>query len=44
MVRIAELIDRVLSSPGSAAVEATVRGAVQELTAGFPLYPERRRG
>jgi glycine hydroxymethyltransferase len=41
MARIAELVDRVLSHPGSSAVEATVRGEVQELTSRFPLYPER---
>jgi len=42
MARIAELIDRVLSRPGSSAVEAAVRGEVQELTGRFPLYAERR--
>jgi len=42
MVQIAELIDRVLSNPGSATVEAAVRAEVQELTNRFPLYPERR--
>ncbi len=41
MRRIAELIDRVLSNPGSSAVEAAVRGEVQELTGRFPLYPDR---
>jgi glycine hydroxymethyltransferase len=41
MDRIAELIDRVLSSLGSSAVETAVRGDVQELTARFPLYPNR---
>jgi glycine hydroxymethyltransferase len=41
MARIAELIDRVLSRPGDGAVEAAVRSQVQELTAQFPLYPER---
>jgi len=41
MARIAELIDRVLSRPGDGGVEATVRMQVQELTAQFPLYPER---
>jgi glycine hydroxymethyltransferase len=41
MARIAELIDRVLARPGDGAVEATVRGQVQELTGQFPLYPER---
>ena len=43
MARIAELIDRVLSRPGDGGVEATVRSQVQELTAQFPLYPERLR-
>jgi glycine hydroxymethyltransferase len=43
MVRIAELIDRVLSRPGDPAVEGAVRGLVQELTGQFPLYPERLR-
>jgi glycine hydroxymethyltransferase len=38
MTEIARLIDRVLSNLGSASVEATVRGEVQELTNGFPLY------
>ncbi|MGH7275698.1 MAG: serine hydroxymethyltransferase [Candidatus Rokuibacteriota bacterium] len=42
MARIAELVDRVLSSLGSASVEARVRDEVQELTSRFPLYPERR--
>jgi glycine hydroxymethyltransferase len=41
MVRIAELIDRVLSAVGASAVEAVVRGEVQELTNRFPLYPDR---
>ena len=41
MARIAELIDRVLSRPGDGAVEASVRGQVQELTSQFPLYRER---
>jgi glycine hydroxymethyltransferase len=43
MEQIAALIDRVLSSPGSASVEARVRGEVQELTGRFPLYTERIR-
>ncbi len=43
MVRIAELVDHVLSNLGQASVEAAVRGGVQELTGGFSLYPERRR-
>jgi glycine hydroxymethyltransferase len=43
MVEIARLIDRVLSDLGSSAVEAKVRGEVQELTNRFPLYPERTR-
>jgi glycine hydroxymethyltransferase len=41
MVRIAEMIDRVLARPGDGGVEAAVRTQVQELTAQFPLYPER---
>jgi len=41
MAEIAGLIDAVLSSPGSASVEAKVRGQVQELTSRFPLYPGR---
>ena len=41
MAEIAGLIDAVLSSLGSAAVEAKVRGQVQELTSRFPLYPGR---
>ncbi|MBI2016118.1 MAG: serine hydroxymethyltransferase [Candidatus Rokubacteria bacterium] len=41
MAVIAGLIDRVLSNLGSSAVEAAVRGEVQELTSRFPLYPER---
>ena len=43
MDRIAALIDRVLANLGSSAVESTVRGEVQELTARFPLYPNRLR-
>src|SRR5436853_2797664 len=42
MVEIARLIDRVLSTPGSASAEAKVRDEVQELTNRFPLYLERR--
>ena len=41
MAQIAELIDRVLTKPGDAAIEAAVRAEVQELTSRFPLYPER---
>jgi glycine hydroxymethyltransferase len=41
MIEIARLTDRVLGNLGSAAVEAEVRGEVQELTSRFPLYPER---
>jgi glycine hydroxymethyltransferase len=41
MAVIAELIDRVLASPGASPVEARVRGEVQELTGRFPLYPDR---
>ena len=40
MRQIAELVDRVLSSVGSSAVETAVRNEVQELTARFPLYPD----
>jgi glycine hydroxymethyltransferase len=43
MAEIARLIDRVLSAPGSGAAEAAVRGAVQELTNRFPLYPDRTK-
>ena len=43
MTVIAELIDRVLSNLGASAVEAKVRGEVQELTGRFPLYPDRVR-
>jgi glycine hydroxymethyltransferase len=43
MVVIAELIDRVLGNLGASATEAGVRGAVQELTGRFPLYPDRVR-
>ncbi len=43
MARIATLIDRVLTNLGNTSVEAAVRADVQELTAGFPLYPERLR-
>ena len=43
MVEIARVIDRVLSDLGASAVEAKVRGEVQELTNRFPLYPERTR-
>ncbi len=43
MRQIAALVDRVLSSVGSSAVETAVRNEVQELTARFPLYPERLR-
>jgi glycine hydroxymethyltransferase len=43
MAEIARLIDRVLSKPGDSATEASVRGEVQELTARFPLYPERAK-
>jgi glycine hydroxymethyltransferase len=42
MALIAGLIDQVLSRLGDAAVEAAVRGQVQDLTHGFPLYPELR--
>ncbi|HXI20347.1 MAG TPA: serine hydroxymethyltransferase, partial [Gemmatimonadales bacterium] len=41
MRRIASLIDTVLSQPDEATI-ARVRGAVRELTDGFPLYRPRR--
>jgi glycine hydroxymethyltransferase len=41
MAEIAELVDRVLSNVGSSAVATAVRNEVQELTARFPLDPER---
>jgi glycine hydroxymethyltransferase len=41
MARIAQFIDQVLSRVGDGAVEAAVRGQVQELTTQFPLYAER---
>jgi glycine hydroxymethyltransferase len=41
MAKIAELIDQVLGNLGATAVEARVRGEVQELTSRFPLYPDR---
>jgi glycine hydroxymethyltransferase len=40
MDAIAALIDRVLSAPGSASVQAAVRGEVEALTERFPLYGE----
>jgi glycine hydroxymethyltransferase len=43
MAQIAQLIDRVLGHAGSAAVEAEVRGEVQELTSRFPLYLDRQK-
>jgi glycine hydroxymethyltransferase len=39
MVRIAELINTVLSAAEDAALAARVRDEVRELTARFPLYP-----
>ncbi len=39
MVRIAQLIDRVLRAPEDAAVLESVKSDVKELTASFPLYP-----
>src|SRR5918911_5114491 len=41
MAQIAALIDRVLANLGSAQAETAVRGEVNELTARFPLYPDR---
>jgi glycine hydroxymethyltransferase len=43
MAAIAALIDRVLTDIDNTAVEAAVRGGVQELTARFPLYEARLR-
>jgi glycine hydroxymethyltransferase len=43
MAEIARLIDRVLAKLGDSATEASVRGDVQQLTARFPLYPERTK-
>ena len=39
MVRIAELIARVLAAPDDTAVIAAVRAEVNQLAAAFPLYP-----
>ena len=39
MVRIAELIDRVLSAPEDEGVAGAVKREVRGLTATFPLYP-----
>ncbi len=39
MVRIAELIDRVLAAPEDASVATQVRAEVKALAGGFPLYP-----
>jgi len=41
MATIAGLIDRVLSAPDDAAVQAAVKADVKALTNRFPLYPER---
>ena len=41
MARIADFIDRALQRAGDGAVEAAVRGQVQELTSQFPLYAGR---
>jgi glycine hydroxymethyltransferase len=38
MVRIAELIDRVLGAPDNDAVAAAVKAEVREMAAAFPLY------
>src|SRR3989441_461412 len=42
MAEVASLIDRRLSKPAAASVEASVRDQVQELTNRFPLYTARR--
>jgi glycine/serine hydroxymethyltransferase len=39
MVRIAELINTVLSAPEDANLATRVRDDVKDLTARFPLYP-----
>jgi glycine hydroxymethyltransferase len=39
MVKIAELIDAILSAPEDAAVAQRVREAVRALAHAFPLYP-----
>jgi glycine hydroxymethyltransferase len=39
MHRVAELMDRVLTHTGDAALAAAVRADVRELAAAFPLYP-----
>ena len=39
MVRIAELIDRVLGAPDDERVAADVKREVRSLTSSFPLYP-----
>ncbi|MEO8563692.1 MAG: serine hydroxymethyltransferase, partial [bacterium] len=39
MERIAELIDRVLTSAEDASLAARVREEVRSLAAAFPLYP-----
>ena len=40
MVRIASLIDRVLTAPEDASICGEVRKEVRSLTSAFPLYPE----
>ncbi|HWA15844.1 MAG TPA: serine hydroxymethyltransferase, partial [Gemmatimonadales bacterium] len=42
MVRVAELIDTVLTNPDEATI-ARVKGEVGDLTESFPLYRPRRR-
>jgi glycine hydroxymethyltransferase len=39
MVRVAELIDRVLSAAEDESVAVAVKREVRALTAAFPLYP-----
>jgi glycine hydroxymethyltransferase len=39
MIRVAELIDRVLTAPEDEGVAASVKAEVRALTAAFPLYP-----
>ena len=44
MVRIASLIDRVLTAPEDASICGEVRKEVRSLTSAFPLCPEAQRG
>ena len=44
MHRIAELVDQVLDEPENDSVLDRVRGEVEELVAGFPLYAPAMAG